>query len=159
LLKGEKELHRRIASKCFNEAWKYLDMKKRTPKEDIEMLRLAHTSRFHWGLVGGARNFAIGDWQISRVYAALEQPALSLLFAQSSLKICEREKLSEFLPSALEGVARAYATARDRRTAQRYLARALKQLNSLNLASQEKKVYLAQIKDTQSLVGWPSSLR
>jgi len=127
-------------------------MKKRTPREDMEMLRLVHTSRFHWGLVGNARNFAIGDWQISRTYAALGQPELSLLFARSSLEICEREGLDEILPSALEGVARAYATAGNRRMVQRYLARALRRLNSVDLTSEDRELYSTQIKDTKSMI-------
>ena len=68
---GELELHRKTAKKCFNEAWDYLDKKSRDAQEERQMLHLAHASRYHWGLVGTPKDQAIGDWQISRIYATL----------------------------------------------------------------------------------------
>src|SRR6266581_7305438 len=57
------------------------------------MLHLAHASRYHWSFVGTARNLAVGDWQISRVYAALNQSDLDLHFAKTSLEIVEKTTL------------------------------------------------------------------
>ena len=75
----------------------------------MQMLILAHASRYHWGLVGNPRSLAVGEWQISRVYADLKQAEPSLLFAKSSLESVMRNNLSDLLPSAFEGMARAYA--------------------------------------------------
>jgi hypothetical protein len=59
LSKREREFHRKMAVRCFNETWDYLEKKKRTEQDDQEMLQLAHASRHHWGLVGTPRNKAV----------------------------------------------------------------------------------------------------
>lgn len=74
----ERDFHRKLATQCFNETWDYLDKTVRDANDDQRMLHLTHTSRFHWSFVGNARRLVIGDWQISRVYAALKQPELAL---------------------------------------------------------------------------------
>jgi hypothetical protein len=152
LLKSEREFHRKTAVRCFNETWDYLEKKERTELDDQEMLRLAHASRYHWGIVGTPRNKAVGDWQISHVYAALKQPHLSLLFAKSSLKTCKREKLSEVLATAYEAVARAYAVAENHASASKYLKLARDQLETLDLRAEDRNVYLGQIEETKKLI-------
>ncbi|MGD0146832.1 MAG: hypothetical protein ABSB53_08315 [Nitrososphaerales archaeon] len=152
LSKSEREFYRKTAIRCFNETWDYLEKRYRTQQEDQKMLQLAHASRYHWGLVGTSRNRAVGDWQISRVYAALKEPHLSLLFAKSSLKICRREKLSEIMATAYEAVARAYAVAEDHVSARKYLRLARDQLGSLDLKVEDRKVYADQIDDTEKLI-------
>jgi hypothetical protein len=152
LSKSERELHRKTAVRCFNETWDYLEKKERTAQDDQEMLHLAHASRYHWGLVGTPRNKAVGDWQISRVYAALKQPHPSLLFAKSSLEICKREKLPDVLATAYEAVARAYAVAEDLASASKYLKLARDQLETLDLRAEDRKVYLGQINETEKLI-------
>jgi len=149
----ERKFHRKTAVRCFNEAWDYLDLKKRTAEDDRMMLLLAHASRFHWGLIGTVQNVAVGNWLISRVYAALKQTGLSLMFARSAVEICEREKLSEALVAAYEAVGRAYAVARNYSSARRYVKKARRQLDSVDLKDEDKKVYLEQIEDTQRLIG------
>lgn len=151
LSKSTREFHRKTAVRCFNETWDYLEKKDRTEQDGQKMLYLAHASRYHWGLVGTPRNKAVGDWQISRVYAALKQPHLSLLFAKSSLEICKRERLSEVLATACEAVARAYAVAEDHASATKYLKLARDQLETLDLA-EDRKVYLVQIDETEKLL-------
>ncbi len=73
---SEKEFHRKIARQCFNEAWNLFDKKSRDDSEGRLMLHLAHASRYHSGIVGTASNIAVSDWQISRIYVSLDQPAL-----------------------------------------------------------------------------------
>jgi len=150
--RAEREFHRKIAADCFNKAWDYLDMTTRGPAAEREMLLLAHTSRYHWGLVGTPKNKAVGDWQLSRIYAALGQADLALLFAKSSLSISERNGLAEIIPSAYEGVARAFATAKDSKQAREYLAKARRKLNKLALESEDREIYVGQIDDTQLLI-------
>lgn len=116
------------------------------------MLHLAHASRYHWGLVGTPKNMAVGDWQLSRIYAELEQPDLALMFAKASLSISRQNHLVEILPSGYEAIARAYAIAKDSRKAREYLRKARGLLNSLTLEREDMKVYLSQIGDTQRLI-------
>lgn len=104
--KGERDFHRSTAAMCFNEAWEYLEMKrKRSPEDERLMLHLSHTSRYHWGLVGTSRNRAVGDWQLSRIYAEIGQPVLALEFAKASLETCEGCHLSDLLHTAIEAMA------------------------------------------------------
>jgi hypothetical protein len=147
----ELEFHRKVAKECFNKTWDYLEKKNRTPDDDRQMLILAHTSRYHWELVGNARNLAVGEWQISRVYAALKQAEPSLLFAKSSLELVINNNLSELLPSAYEGMARAYAVAQQPQLARDYIVKARKELESIK-DEEDKKVYAGQINETESLL-------
>lgn len=149
MLKTEREFHKKTAARTFNGAWDYLEMKDRSPKDDTQMLGLAHASRYHWGLVGTDRNRAVGDWQVSRVYAALGEPKLALRFAKSALSTCRKKGLVDIQPSAYEGVARAYAVARNVRNAAKFLAKARSLLDKLDLEKEEREIYLAQIEDTK----------
>jgi hypothetical protein len=148
---SEQELHRKIAKQCFNKTWDYLEKKNRTPDDDKQMLILAHTSRYHWGLVGNARNLAVGEWQISRVYADLKQAEPSLLFAKSCLDLTIKNNLTELLPSTYEGMARAYAVARQPQLAREYIVKARKELESIE-DKEDKKIYADQINETESLL-------
>jgi len=147
----ELEFHRKTAKQSFNKTLDYLEKKNRTPDDDRQMLILAHTSRYHWGLVGNARNLAVGEWQISRVYADLKRAEPSLLFAKSSLESVMRNNLSDLLPSVYEGMARAYAVARQSQLATDYITKARKQLESIR-DKEDKKIYADQINETESLL-------
>jgi len=148
---GATEFHRKTAVACFNKAWDFLDKKERTSEEDMQMLIEALTSRYHWGYIGNAHNFAVGDWQISRVFAALKQPELALLFARSSLDACEKNGLKDLLVSAYEGMARAHATANDTGEARRYLNMARSQLKLIE-DEEDHKIYNQQIDETEALI-------
>jgi tetratricopeptide (TPR) repeat protein len=150
---SEANFHRESAKKCFNQAWDYLDKKERDAKDEQEMLHLAHASRYHWSLVGDPRKLAVGDWQISRIYAALNEPHLALRFAKSTLENCQKNKLSELLPSAYEGMARAYTVAKDYQSARNYVNKAREQLaSSTGLDDEDKKIYSDQIRETEELI-------
>jgi hypothetical protein len=146
------EFHKKTASACFNKTWDFLDKKGRKREENLQMLHEAHTSRYHWGQIGNEHNFAIGDWQISRVYAALKQPALALLFARSSLDICQENDLKDLLLSAYEGMARAHAVANDTEEARRYVGMARKELELVK-DKEDHKIYAQQIDETEALIG------
>jgi tetratricopeptide (TPR) repeat protein len=149
---NESEFHRKTAAKCFNGAWDYLDKKSRTADDEQQMLHLAHASRYHWSFIGTARNFAVGDWQLSRVYAALNEPRLALHFAKSALEITQKNNLSENLPSAYEGMARAYAVAKEKRSAMDYIKKAREALDKTKMSKEDKKVYADQIDETEALL-------
>lgn len=149
---AERRFHRKTAARCFNETWDYLGKKGRDLEDDQQMLHLAHASRFHWGLVGTPRNLAVGDWQISRVYASLNQPELALQFAKASLDTCKRNDLAELMHTANEAMARAYAVAKDYSNARRYLVKASEQLRELRLIDEDRRVYQDQIRETKKLI-------
>jgi hypothetical protein len=147
----ELEFHRKIAKQCFNSTWDYLEKKNRTAEEDRQMLLLAHTSRYHWGVIGNSANLAVGEWQVSRVYADLKQSDASLLFAKSALDLCLRNKLTDLLPSAYEGMARAYASAHDKQQARDYVVKAREGLESIK-DKDDRAIYEQQINDTEGLI-------
>ncbi len=149
---NELEFHRKTARECFNRAWDYLDKKDRDAHDEQLMLHLAHVSRYHWGFAGSARNLAVGDWQISRVYAALNQPDFALLFARTALETCQKNNLSEILSSGYEGMARAYAIAKDYQSAKNYINKAREQLLLSTADDEDKKTYSDQIRETEELI-------
>jgi hypothetical protein len=149
---NELEFHKKIAKQCFNQAWDYLDKKSRDADDEQQMLHLAHSSRYHWGFVGNARNFAVGDWQLSRVYAALNEPRLALHFAKSALELTQKNNLSSNLPSAYEGMARAYTIAKENRSARDYITKAREALKAAKMSAEDKKVYSDQIDETEALL-------
>jgi len=146
------EFHRETAKKCFNEAWDYLEMKNRTPNDDRNMIRLAHTAAYHRSFVGTERNFAVGDWQVSRVYAALNEPRLALSFAKSALERMEKNALSDILCTGYEAVARAHAVAKEAQIAKDYIKRAREQLAKANMDDEDRKIYSDQIDETERLI-------
>ena len=149
---NEREFHRKTAAECFNRAWDYLDKKDRTNHDDQLMLHLAHASRYHWSFVGTPRNLAVGDWQVSRAYAALGQSDLSLHFARASLEIGEKNKLPEIVLTAYEAMARAYASGKNYKLAKEFIDKAKSQLQQLTLDEDDRKVYSGQISDTELLI-------
>ena len=63
-------------------------------------------------MVGGPKEAAIGEWQISHVYALLRRPEPALYHAQRSLEVCEDGGIGDFpLAYAYEALARAFAIA------------------------------------------------
>jgi hypothetical protein len=148
----ERRFHRKAGAGCFNLAWNLLEKKKRTKEDDNALLHLVHTSRYHWGLVGTVRNMAVGDWQISRAYAAVGEGNLALRFARSSLELCEKNSLRDILHTGHEGVARAYAVGGQMEKARHSLKEARIHLDSLSLNSEDRQIYLAQIAETEALI-------
>jgi len=149
LSKAEREFHRKTAARCFNEAWTLLEKPRRSRGDDLRLLGLAHASRFHWGLVGTAEAQAVGDWQLSRVYADLRSPDLALRYARSCLDLCEQHHLRQFLGTADEALARAYAVARNFPAADRHLARARRRLAEAPIDREDRAVFDSQIRDTE----------
>ena len=150
---SEANFHQETAKKCFNATWDYLDKVKRDAKDEQEMLHLAHASRYHWSFVGSPSNLAVSDWQISRVYAALNEPHLALHFAKSALEIMQKNDLTDILHTGYEGMARAYAIAKDYPSARDYINKASAQLKrATGLDDEDKKIYSEQIRETEKLI-------
>jgi len=155
---SEVEFHRETAKKCFNKAWDYMDKKNRDADDERQMLHLAHAARYHWAFVRTPkkeqmRHLAVGDWQISRVYATLNQPQLALHFAKSALEIMKKNNLADILHTGYEGMAHGYAIAKDNQSARDYISKAREQLsNATGLDAEDKKVYSDQIRETEELI-------
>jgi len=113
-LSEEKEKHRKFAVECFNGTWTLLDKIDRTKAEDIEMIHMAHASRYHWGQIGTPLNNARGDWQISRVYAVLGFSVMAFKYGKSCLDLCDEHGFGDFdLAFAYEALARASSVSGD----------------------------------------------
>ena len=63
-----------FAAALFSRVWELLEKQDRSTDEVDEMINAAHASRYFWSSVGTAKNYAIGDWQIARVYSTLGRP-------------------------------------------------------------------------------------
>ena len=78
------------------------------------MLASVFAQRYHWYTVGEPRNWAIADWQVSRVTAVLGYAELARRFAQRSLDLSNEYELGPFVAGfAHEALARAAADVDD----------------------------------------------
>ena len=120
---------RALAVALFNRVWELLEKADRTAEDDHELVNAAHASRYHWTSIGTPRHLAIGDWQISRVYATLGRPEPAVHHARlclDSARLAADEPW--LLASAYEGLARAYAASGDRAAATEWKDKAVAQL-------------------------------
>lgn len=123
---------RAIAADLFNHTWSLLDLAARTTAQDDEMIHAAHASRHHWGRVGDASHWAVGEWQVARVYSVLGRAEPALHHARRCLEICEANRIGDFhLASAYEGLARAHLVAGHPDEAQVWKAKATAALEGI----------------------------
>ena len=102
--------HREEAVKWFNATWNLIDKSDRTHDDDVNMIHMAHASRYHWGQIGTAVEFTRGEWQISRVYSLLGMGESALFHAKEALRICMDGSIGDFdLAFAYEAMARAHS--------------------------------------------------
>ena len=121
-----------LAAALFNRVWELLEKSDRTPADDDEMVNAAHASRLLWTGIGDAQNWAIGDWQVSRVYSVLGRAEPAVFHARRCLAHAEQvEGQTWLLASAYEGLARAYAVAGDRAAAGEWKAKAEQRLSEV----------------------------
>ena len=118
---------RAIAITSYNRA-KVLLNAQRSFTEDQELLQAAITSRRHWLLVGGEKEFAIADWLISRVYVQLSQPAPAIEFAIGALAHNQVNFPAWLKASLYEGAARAFKSDGNNKEFERYKALAHSEL-------------------------------
>jgi hypothetical protein len=110
----ERAADRTAAVALFNHAWSLLELPARTQAEEFDLIHCTHASRWHWGRAGGPREWAIGEWQCSRVYAVLGRPEPALVHAQRCVGLCAEHGLDGFIvASAHEALARAHSVAGD----------------------------------------------
>jgi hypothetical protein len=117
--------HRAIAVETFNETWTLLDRPDRTSSDDLDMVALTLTSRYHWRRAGDARNHAMSDWQASRVFASIGEAELARAFADAAIELCVEHELDAFMTGfAEEALARALIVGGDQRGARQVIERA-----------------------------------
>ncbi len=129
----DRETERQLAAGLFSEVWRLLDMPRRRPEQDDEMLHAAHASRYYWGRAGEPVTWARGEWLCSRVYAVLGRPSSAIWHAHRCLEL-----LTEFggaqswdIAAAYEALARAYALAGSKGEKNAWLDRAREALKSV----------------------------
>ena len=142
------KIHNYLATKLFNDTWGLLDKTDRTPEEDVLMIHTAHASLFHWLQFGEAKNFSIGEWQVSRVYAELKMGESALKHGLANVDLCKKNNISGFeLGYAYESVARAYKILGKVNLKEEYLNKAYSEVE--NISDAEEKEYL--IKDLETI--------
>ena len=105
---------RQAAMDLFHRTWRYLDRDARAPEHDAAMIACAEASLWHWRRVGAPTQWAIGEWQCSRVHAVLGHGDDALAHARRCLDIAEADRVDDFVPaSAHEALSRAYAALGD----------------------------------------------
>jgi len=129
----DRETERRLAAGLYDEAWRFMEIAKRRPEQDDEMLHAAHASRYHWGNVGQSVNLARGEWLCSRVYAVLGRPEPAVWHAHRCLEL-----LTEFgsgeswdMAAAYEALARAHSVAGNKAETRTWLAMANEALKAI----------------------------
>jgi hypothetical protein len=118
------DAHRFFSADCFNHAWDYIDKPRRTPEEDQTMLLLTMASLWHWKMRPDVTegNLSIGYWQVSRVYALINQPENARIYGQLCLAASKGEGCLPFhLGYAYETLARAEALSGNQLKAQEYI--------------------------------------
>jgi hypothetical protein len=139
------EEERKLGVRYFNSVWDLMEREDRTTEDDDLMLHMAHASRYHWGQVGKAENFARGEWQVSRVYAVLHRSEPCLHHAQRALDICLANGIADWdIAFAYEALARGHAVAGDAEAARAMTERALEAAEQI-ADDEERKPVLADL--------------
>jgi len=114
--------HKRFAVELNNLVWGLLKKKDRSADEDEKMIHAAHSSCYHWGVIGKPINQQRGEWLISHVYATLNRGEAALYHAIKCMGLTEKYKCEYFdLAYSYEGVARAYASAGKKSVCEKYI--------------------------------------
>ncbi|MCH7581164.1 MAG: hypothetical protein IIC72_00855 [Acidobacteria bacterium] len=137
--------HRTFAPRAFNHTWTLLDETELTREQEEEMLASTFAQRHHWYNVGEPKNWAVADWQVSRVAAVLGYADLSRRFGERSLELAKEHDLGPFLTGfAHEAIARAAADVDDVETFTEHLEMAKAALPDIEDA-EEREVLAADL--------------
>lgn len=145
--------HRAIAVATYNGTWELIDRDDRSVVDDHEMVSRALTSRYHWRLAGDARNHAISDWQVSRVFSLLGEPTLARSFADAAIDLCQAHDLDAFVTGcAEEALARALLVGGDQRAARQVLSSA-RRVHATLTDDEERSVLGADLDELAERLG------
>lgn len=101
--------HKKFAVEFNNSAWDFFEMDTRTEEQTLDMLHMAHASRFHWGVVGTPMNLERGEWLVSRAYSEAGVAERAIFHGNNCLSICLENSIGDFdLAFAYEGLTRAW---------------------------------------------------
>lgn len=119
--------HRRFSGMCFNRTWDLLDKSDRLPRENDEMLAATFASLWHWLKRSDATdlNLSIGYWQLSRVFAVLNDGPNAVAWGEKCLAVSQNQP-PFYLAYAHEAIARGYGLLSDESKKQEHLAAARK---------------------------------
>ena len=135
---------RQVAVALFNRVWDLLDAgDARSADATDEMIDAAHASRFLWRQIGGVEQAIVGEWQISRAYAAAGLGHEAVRHADTSLALLEGDPdVPDWLPASVhEGRARAFLAAGEAESAA--LAHASAHAALLDIADPEDRELIA----------------
>lgn len=119
--------HRFFSVECFNNTWAFIDKKKRTPKDEIEMISGSFASYWHWMHRTDKKpvNISIAYWQLARVFALAKDAPNALKFGKLCLEASRKKGIEPFyLAYAYEALARAEMTAKNKKKMREYLNKA-----------------------------------
>ncbi len=149
----EQEVQRKLAAGLFNHTWDLLEKEDRTREEDDRMIHAAHASRFAWEDIGTPQNRAMGEWQVSRVYATLDRAEPALYHAKRCLELIEEAGIEGFFrASAYEGMAKAHSVSGNTTEAEEYIELAEREGEKIT-DKDEKEVLLSQLKEIPEFRG------
>jgi hypothetical protein len=135
------EFHQQYAVGLNNLVWELMGKAERTQHEDDLMIHAAHTSRYHWSMIGTPVNLQRGEWLISRVYAVLNRPESALYHAHRCMDITMENEIGDFdLAYAYEAMARAYASTGDEAGYSKYMDLATETGNKID-AEENKALF------------------
>lgn len=142
----------RLARTLFNLTWTLLEAEERTRGEDDAMVHMAHASRHHWGQLNNVAAMGRGEWQCSRVCAALGRPEPCLHHAQRYLDLCREHGIGDWdLAFAYEALARGHAVAGDLPLAREFTEQALAACEDVTEDENRELV----LSDLESIPGQP----
>jgi hypothetical protein len=139
--------HKFFAAQCFNQTWDYIDKPTRTKSEEDSMLRLSLASLWHWTQREDCTptNLSVGYWQVSRVFALLQQADNARHYGELCLEVSQKEGVLPFyLGYAYEALARAELVAGNRDKMADLLVQA-QQTATLISDAEEKKMLLKDL--------------
>lgn len=143
--------HRQLAVGAYNEAWALLETS-RTGEDDVNLLAAAFTSRYHWRREGGSEQAVIADWMCSRCCAAVGEGRLAVRLAEAALTGLATNAPAWLHASVQEGLARAWAAARDHGRRAEHLRRARAAL-AQETDEEDAQIVRAQIDDVPEAGG------
>ena len=133
------EAHKYFAAHCFNSTLDFIEKKSHTPEEVDQMIQLCMTSLWHWSQRTDAtpKNFAVGYWQASRVFALAGKVDEARKYGQLSLE--KGQGLEPFYVGyAYEALARSEMVAGNRRKMNEFLGKARELCTKVTDAEEKK---------------------
>ncbi len=120
--------HKFYSAYCFNKTWDYIEKPVRTEAENREMIHTCLASLWHWSQRDDVtpKNWSIGYWQASRVFALAGVADAARTYGRLSL---EKSKGLEpfYVGYAYEALARSEKTAGNTAKMREYLDAAVEQ--------------------------------